>query len=172
MSPDPDTDDTSLTVKKEWVLDNGGRAVDSITVALMQNGKSYDEVTLSADNGWKYTWTDLDDGYTWSVIETDVPDGFTSEVSRQGNTWTITNDDVPVRPAEPVDPDEHGSKDNSSGKDNSSDAKSDAATDRTPQTGDETNLTLWLILLGISVVGITATLLASKRKAKRKHRKK
>lgn len=172
MSPDPDTDDTSLTVKKEWVLDNGGRAVDSITVALMQNGKSYDEVTLSAYNGWKHTWTDLDDGYTWSVIETDVPDGFTSEVSRQGNTWTITNDDVPVRPAEPVDPDEPGSKDNSSGKDNSSDAKSDAATDRTPQTGDETNLTLWLILLGISVIGITATLLASKRKAKRKHRKK
>ena len=38
--------------------------------------------------------------------------------------------------------------------------------DGAPKTGDETNLTLWLALLGISGVGMTTMLVISRRKNK------
>ncbi|MCJ7834848.1 Cna B-type domain-containing protein [Cuneatibacter sp. NSJ-177] len=140
----PDPDETSLTVKKEWVLNDGGKATDSIKVELLRNGERFDEITLNAHNGWEYTWNDLAGGYRWSVAEVDVPEGFTAEVSNQGNTWIITNDDIPSKPVEPTDPKK--------------------PVDDAPKTGDETNLTLWMALFGISGMGVIITLLGSKRK--------
>ena len=63
----------------------------------------------------------------------------------------ITNDDKPPVPENPSDPDK--------------------PTDDNPQTGDETNLALWLVLLGISGTGIAITLLGSKHRYKGKHNK-
>ena len=114
--PDDDSGDdprpsyTSLTVNKEWILDDGGEAPVSVTVELLRNNSVYDEVTLDEDNDWSHTWTRLDDRYNWKVQEADVPDGFTAEVSHRGTIWTITNDDIPedpeTPPEEPDEPDE------------------------------------------------------------------
>lgn len=107
---DPRPSYTSLTVNKEWILDDGGEAPVSVTVELLRNNSVYDEVTLDEDNDWSHTWTRLDDRYNWKVQEADVPDGFTAEVSHRGTIWTITNDDIPedpeTPPEEPDEPDE------------------------------------------------------------------
>lgn len=107
---DPRPSDTSLTVNKEWILDDGGEAPVSVTVELLRNNSVYDEVTLDEDNDWSHTWTRLDGRYNWKVQEADVPDGFTAEVSHHGTIWTITNDDLPedpeTPPEEPDEPDE------------------------------------------------------------------
>lgn len=152
---DPDPDDSSLTVKKEWILDDGGKATDSVTVVLLRDGKEYEKVELSDRNNWTLTWTGLSDRYTWTVDEVNVPDGFTAKVDQNGMIFTITNDDKPTDPGDPTDPDEP--------------ADPDKPTDDVPKTGDETNLTLWLVLLGISGMGTIITLLGSKRKYKGKH---
>lgn len=107
---DPRPSYTSLTVNKEWILDDGGEAPVSVTVELLRNNRVYEEVTLDEDNDWSHTWTRLDDRYNWKVQEADVPDGFTAEVSHRGTIWTITNDDIPedpeTPPEEPDEPDE------------------------------------------------------------------
>lgn len=104
---DPRPSYTSLTVNKEWILDDGGEAPVSVTVELLRNNSVYDEVTLDEDNDWSHTWTHLNDRYNWKVREADVPDGFTAEVSHRGTTWTITNDDIPEDPeTPPEEPDE------------------------------------------------------------------
>ena len=92
--PDPDSgdDDVDIFVSKVWKDDGSDLRPDSISVQLYRNGKAYgDEVTLSEDNSWKYTWYDMSDDYTWTVEEVDVPDGYVSEASRVGNRWIITN---------------------------------------------------------------------------------
>lgn len=107
---DPRPSYTSLTVNKEWILDDGGEAPVSVTVELLRNNRVHEEVTLDEDNDWSHTWTRLDGRYNWKVQEADVPDGFTAEVSHHGTIWTITNDDIPedpeTPPEEPDEPDE------------------------------------------------------------------
>ena len=104
---DPRPSYTSLTVNKEWILDDGGEAPVSVTVELLRNNRVYEEVTLDEDNDWSHTWTRLDARYNWKVQEADVPDGFTAEVSHRGTIWTITNDDIPEDPeTPPEEPDE------------------------------------------------------------------
>ena len=93
-SPTPEDDDTDLTVQKVWRLDDGGTAPESVTVHLLRNGVIRDTITLSGQNGWRYTWGDLSDAYTWTVEE-DVPSGFVSHISKDGMIFTITNDNIP-----------------------------------------------------------------------------
>lgn len=158
---DPDPDDSSLTVKKEWILDDGGKATDSVTVVLLRDGKEYEKIELSDRNNWTFTWTGLSDGYTWTVDEVNVPDGFTAKVDQNGMIFTITNDDKPTDPGDPTDPDDPADPDKTTDP--------EKPTDDVPKTGDETNLALWLVLLGISGMGTIITLLGSKRKYKGKH---
>ncbi len=71
------TPSKSLNVVKLW--DDKGHESnrpESITVALLQNGKVTDTVTLSQNNNWKYTWSNLNANAKWQVVETDVPAGY------------------------------------------------------------------------------------------------
>ena len=104
--PDPDPDPVDVTVVKQWVLDDGGQAAESVTVELWYNNfYREDTVELSAANNWTYTWENLDGDRNWSVRETDVPEGFTATVERSGYTFTVINDDQAEVPDEPDDPD-------------------------------------------------------------------
>ena len=70
-------DVVELDVEKHWDDNNNfaGHRPPSIEVHLHKNGTVIDTQTLSADNSWKYTWTDLtkydanDQPYTYSVSE-------------------------------------------------------------------------------------------------------
>lgn len=107
---DPSPSYTSLTVNKEWILDDGGEAPASVTVELLRNNRVHEKVTLDEDNNWSHTWTGLDGRFNWKVQEANVPEGFTADVSHRGTIWTITNDDLPedpeTPPEEPDEPDE------------------------------------------------------------------
>ena len=143
-----------VTVKKVWKLDDGSKAVDSVTVVLLRDGKEYQRVELSKQNGWTYIWTELSDRYTWTVIEVDIPDGFTSTISQEGNLWTITNDDNPKIPVDPIDPTEPNEPTDPSNPDDT----------KPPQTGDAGNLGLWFVLMAVSTAGLGSVILLQKRR--------
>lgn len=88
----PDYDNVQVSVVKEW--DDAGASYarpDQIKVALYQDGRLYDVVTLDGDNGWKYSWGGLSRNVTWTVDELEVPDGYYSTVRKSGNDFRITN---------------------------------------------------------------------------------
>ena len=89
-------DTLSVTVKKVWKLDDGGKATDSVTVALYKNGNMDRTVVLNDANRWTYTWDDLSAKDAWTVEEPEVPNGFKAVVERKGSVFTITNDDIRV----------------------------------------------------------------------------
>ena len=100
---------TSVSVHKEWKLDDGGAAADSVTVQLYRNGVKYPggEVTLSKDNNWSHTWRPVYAyGDVWTVEEVNVPEGFTATVTKAAylNDFTVINDDVKPDPTEPTEP--------------------------------------------------------------------
>lgn len=170
----------SVTVRKVWKDDGGGKRPDTIKVQLYYSGVPYGPVVeLSAANSWAYTWKDLEEGLSWSVDEADVPDGYEKSVSHAGNTWTITNTaatdqpgdpdipgapdtpggpDIPGNPDIPGGPDIPGNPDTPDNIDKTTDfdspTASDKGTGRFSQTGDDTRLTLWLMLMGLSALGI------------------
>ena len=146
-------DDVAVTVKKIWKLDNGGTAAESVTIVLLRDGKEYATVELNKQNGWSHTWHGLKGSYTWTVTEKGVPDGFSMSVEQNGYTFIITNDDAapttPTDPTTPTNPD-----------------------DDSPQTGDTRSFLLWVVLLGLSGLGMTTALTSGKRKKyKSKHSK-
>lgn len=103
----------SRKVIKLWKDGDGENRPESVQVQLLRNGEVYDEVTLSEENNWTYTWTDLSDGYVWRLTEKSVPEGYTVSVSQSGATFTVTNTynpdnppDTPDNPDKPEDPDE------------------------------------------------------------------
>ena len=71
------TDTTRLTVNKVWVGDTEANRPESITVALMRGDAPEGEaVTLTAENGWTYTWEGLEilpEGESWSVRGLHLP---------------------------------------------------------------------------------------------------
>ena len=69
----------------------------------------YDTVKLSEENSWRYGWTDLpamENGQPvdWQVTEL-TPEGYTVTVSREGETFLVTNTGHgPQNPGEPTLP--------------------------------------------------------------------
>ena len=158
-------DSVDVTVRKVWKLDDGGTAAESVTAALLKDGQQYDAKVLNSQNGWEHTWYNLSDSHTWTVIEQDVPVGFTMSVEQSGYTFTITNDDVdqtiPPDPTDPSDPS------------NPTDpTKPDEPKADTLQTGDNSNLLLWIALLGVTGSGMITTLIFGKKKKCRPMRSK
>lgn len=101
----PPTNNTVLTVRKQWVDDGQGRP-ESIKAELLRNGEYYAETVLSEANQWTYTWSGLEDADKWTVREADVPEGYSVSYKTEGNIATIINtkDEVPAPPVkeEPV----------------------------------------------------------------------
>ena len=92
------SDKVSHSVSKVWADEEDalGLRPQSITVELYRNNVKVDEVQLTAENGWAYTFADLpafdEQGvkYSYRVQEVPVP-GYTTGLNAQGNVTTITN---------------------------------------------------------------------------------
>ena len=114
QEPDDKPDGGTVKCKVLKVWEDGGAEgrPAGVTVQLLRNGKVYDTVTLSEENGWSHTWTGLDKNRACQVVEADVPEGYTVTVSREGITFVVTNtrEDVPGEP-NPENPDQPGSPD-------------------------------------------------------------
>ena len=100
----------TIRVSKVWVTDDGGTPAESVDVQILKNGEAYKVVTLSDANGWNYSEAVIDDGAKYTAQEVTSVDGFVSSVTEDGDTITITNDDVkkpdkPDKPDKPTKPD-------------------------------------------------------------------
>lgn len=87
-------DFTSVSGVKRWNDNNNaaGKRPSEIVVNLLADGQKVAEKTVTASDGWNYSFTDLpatENGknITYSVSEKAVPDGYTSTV----NGYDITN---------------------------------------------------------------------------------
>lgn len=105
---------TSVSGTKHWADadDKAGKRPGSITVNLLRNNVKIADVEVTAHDGWKYTFADLDahdpDGkpYAYTVDEAVVPPNYKKTVSGFDITNTLTVTDVP--PASSTAP--HGKK--------------------------------------------------------------
>lgn len=118
--------------------------------------------TFALKHGESKTAAGLPAGVTYEVTETEADqDGYAT--AKTGDTGTIEKDVISTaaftntKDASPVDPDKP------------TDPKK--PTDDVPKTGDETNLTLWTALLGISGTCMIVVLLGIKRKYRGKQSK-
>ena len=79
-----------LTVRKVW-NDNGFGRPEFVTVTLYNGERAVDTVTLSAANGWSYTWRNLAEYDSWQIVESNIPKGYVPYYSARYGTVTITN---------------------------------------------------------------------------------
>lgn len=86
--------DAEATVKRKVLKiwkDGGENRPEEISVQLLKNGEVADTVVLNDENGWEYTWEELDGSFLWQIVESDTPDGYTVSVSQEGITFVMTN---------------------------------------------------------------------------------
>lgn len=168
------TPDYQTTYTVTYDLD-GGIAVD---------GETYDEekvkpgetITIKAAPirkgyafaGWYDGTKTYKPGDNVTILDADLK--LTAQWKKDPGTTGPTDPDKPTDPSkpngssDPTDPDKP--------TDPATTGKPDKTNDNPLQTGDETNLALWLALFGISLTGIIAGLLGSKRKHSEKHNNK
>lgn len=81
-----------ISVNKIWENDNVMNVrPSSVGVTLYCDGKVYDEITLSYEDEWTYTWTNLESDHTWAVIESGIPDGYYPNYEISDNVHIIKN---------------------------------------------------------------------------------
>ena len=99
------TEKISVPVKKVWV----GKEADSATIKLLADGTEKESVTLTKDDNWEHTFSNLpkyaDDGHEieYKVDEVHI-DGYSTIISGTAATgFTITNT-ILITPVPPVTP--------------------------------------------------------------------
>ena len=119
----PIDDEIELKVLKLWKGDGGSSARPTmIEIEIFRNGTSYQTATLSENNHWTYTWSAKDDGSDWKVVERNIPTGYTMTIEERETSFVLTNT---LNRDVPDNPD-------------------------SPQTGDTSNIMLWVILMIVS----------------------
>ena len=172
----------NIPVTKNWQDrdDADGIRPDSITVKLYADGKDTGkELVLDQGNNWAASFDDLDEyaggvKISYTIAEVEV-DGYDTSISGSAETGFVINNShtpgTPDKPDDPDDPDEPGKPTDPDDPDEPTTPtdpdepdKPNPPKDDTPQTGDTTNLALWIGLLAISATGFTATLVLGKKK--------
>ena len=162
IKPEKTEESTSCKVYKVWDDDDddSGDRPESIKVQLLQNGEVYKEGTLSEDNNWTYSWSDLPLA-TYKIVEKSVPSGYKLSVSRSGTTWKLTNK---IKPPKDDDDDDDDDDDRSSDDDDDDDNDS-SSRKKIPQTGQ-----LWWpvpLLLSAGFLCMIIGLLRKKKSGKK-----
>jgi hypothetical protein len=94
VNASPKTDVARLTtviIKKVWNTDASTQAADRVTVQLLRNGVVVETATLSDQNNWQVTYSNMPESDAYSIKEVNVPKGFTATYSKSGYTFTVTN---------------------------------------------------------------------------------
>lgn len=91
--------DTSITVYKVWKDENNkeGNRPSSVIVGLYCDQELQEKIILNDANNWTHQWTHLNTNNTWEIKEIDVPKGYSSEITKDENTYTITNKWTPTK---------------------------------------------------------------------------
>ena len=121
LPPVDPNEKVELKVLKLWRGDEGRNdRPKSIEVEIFCDGSSYKTIILSEENHWAYAWSAKDDGSSWTVVERNVPQGYTMTVEERRSTFVLTNTWTPTYPDDPGKP---------------------------PQTGDTSNIMLYVLLM-------------------------
>lgn len=89
-----------ISVFKIW---NGEIKTNSVNVELYCDGKYYDSIVLNAENGWRYTWTNLPYNHDWNILEKDIPNNYTVTYQKKDDSIIIEN--TYVKQKNPDNPD-------------------------------------------------------------------
>ncbi len=152
--PPVEPETINISAKKVWDDENDKDKIrpDHVTIHLLANGEEAETIALNKDNGWEYTFTGLvkadNDGkeITYTVTE-DAVKGYNSKITGDAASGYVVTNTHTSKPEEPKSPD-----------------KPKPSNPGSPKTGDDTNLGLWLSLMGGSLSGILAIAFAGKRK--------
>ena len=90
----PKTEITRLMdviVEKVWDVEEGVVLPESIIIELLKDGEVIDEVTLTEEDKWTYTWVQIDESDEYSVREKVVPHGYSVTYRQEGNKFIVTN---------------------------------------------------------------------------------
>lgn len=81
-----------LTVIKKWNC-QGNKMPKYVYVQLYEGNKAVEnqKIKLSEENGWSYTFKDLDKDKNWTVKEVDVPKNYVASVAIEDGKIIITN---------------------------------------------------------------------------------
>ena len=82
---------TQIFVIKIWDDAGYDSRPESIDMVLLGDGEVVDTVTLSRENSWRHTWTDLDSTVIWHVVEYPVPENYIVLAARDGEYVMYTN---------------------------------------------------------------------------------
>ena len=151
---------TDLKVSKRWEdADNKvGKRPNNIKIQLYANGKKVGkEVTLSEDNKWDYTFSNLPKHSAGKVInytiaEVKVPEGYVSKTIQENETHLVLVNTYqpPVPPTIPTTPNKKTNPPKPSPP-----KSPDKSKDRVlPKTGEEATTALLVLGLGIGLVGL------------------
>ena len=149
-----------MKVSKRWEdSDNkAGKRPNNIKIQLYANGKKVGkEVTLSEDNKWDYTFSNLPKHSAGKVInytiaEVKVPEGYVSKTIQENETHLVLVNTYqpPVPPTIPTTPNKKTNPPKPSPP-----KSSDKSKDRVlPKTGEEATTALLVLGLGIGLVGL------------------
>ena len=114
---------TEYRVTKLW-QDAGNQSdrPEQVTVDIYKDGQLQETQVLNASNNWSYIWyVSGEDHSKWTVVERTTSDAYTVTVQQNGSSFSIINTH-----------------------------KSIADIPDSPQTGDTSNLTLYIMLICIS----------------------
>lgn len=164
------------TVVKLW--DDNGDSADrpkSICVQVLKDSVMQEEITLSAENHWTYSWDVTDSDGVWSVMEKNVPRLYQVSIANKETKFIITNTKTTPPPGDPDDPKEPNKPDAPDAPDKPSDPDTPHIPDspdkpEIPKTGDTTPLLLYVILLCLSGFGLM--ILGILKARDKKHEKK
>ena len=152
-----------FTVTKQWKDDDNkaGARPKAITVYLLNNGKRYNNmsVTLNEENNWTYTWKDLPIADADYSVEEAEEEHYTAEVETKDWSSVIINTYKPdqTKDDKPKDSNTPKNEDTSKkGKTPQKDAANQKNTGNVTRTGDTTGtMGLWVVLLVVAAgVGI------------------
>ena len=147
MSFIPTYDELSYKVLKLWRdTDNSEARPDGVEIDILRNGVTVETVLLSEENNWTYTWVSENDGSVWTVIERNIPDGYFMTLEKRSTTFIVTNT---IEPDETEEPEETEEPD-----------ETEEPEETSPQTGDTSSVSLYILLLCLSgvmliIVGVT-----------------
>ena len=82
---------TSITIRKVWNTDASAKTAGHVTIQLLRGGVVVETATLSAQNNWQVTYTDMPESDAYSIVEVNVPKGFTATYQQKGYVFTVTN---------------------------------------------------------------------------------
>jgi uncharacterized surface anchored protein len=82
---------TDITIKKVWNTGGTSKAAQSVTIQLLRDGVVVETATMSAQNNWQVTYTNMPESDAYSILEVNVPKGFKPTYSQNGYVFTVTN---------------------------------------------------------------------------------